>query len=64
MKLLLVTLFALHLEEKNPCELDTKTCFVWTLISLGLKLSLLDMCRQEWVWEYAAMTEEHFLLGV
>ena len=64
MRLLLITLFYTPPGRKNPHELDVKLCFVCTFIFLGLKLSLLDMCRQEGVWEYAAMTEEHFLLGV
>lgn len=64
MKVLLVSLFALHLEEKKSLWIGCEDLFVWTFISLGLKLSLLDMCWQELVWEYAVMTEEHFLLGV
>lgn len=64
MKLFLVTLFYIPPRRKSPCELDVKLCFVCTFIFLGLELSLLDMCRQEGVWDYAAMTEERFLLGV
>lgn len=64
MKLLLGTLFYTPPGRKNPCQLDVKLCFVCKMIFLGLKLSLLDMCKQEGVWDYAAMTEESFLLGV
>lgn len=53
MKLLLVTLFALHLEEKESLSTGCEDLFVWKFISLGLKLSLLDMYKQEWAWEYA-----------
>jgi len=64
MKLLLVTLFYTLPGRENPHEFYVKLCFVCTFIFLHLKLSLLDMCRQEGVWDYAAMPEDCFLLGV